>query len=189
MMTKSFLKKTTPEKEDFDVFCFTVNINKLVLPESVDIIDQSLLSNSPNFNKIDIPMNSRLCFIGDNSFANTKISSISLLSSLDKIGCKAFSNTKNSNISLISYLNEINSSAFSDCLNLYKVSIQEDSKLQIIGDQAFQNTSISCFYVPRNVTFIGYGAFDNLFFTIIEFAGNPNFEVIDIDRIFDIHAV
>ena len=72
----------------------------------------------------------------------------------------AFHNCDNlTNVNIPSNVISIGESAFSLCDNLQTVTFDENSKLQTIGLQAFQSSSISSITIPSSVKNIGQNAF------------------------------
>ena len=66
-----------------------------------------------------------------------------------------------------------------DEYSLKKIEFADDSKLQIIDDYAFYNTSIESISIPSHVNQIGKCAFGCFFLNIIEFDENLEIESIN----------
>ena len=76
--------------------------------------------------------------------------------------------TKLTSVSLSDALTSVPASAFKGCSSLKKVGISENSALQSIGDNAFQNSGLTQIYIPKNVTSIGTGAFNRTPITVFD---------------------
>ena len=76
--------------------------------------------------------------------------------------------TELTSISLPDALTSVPANAFYDCSSLKKVGISENSELQSIGSNAFQNSGLTQIYIPKNVTFIGTGAFNRTPITVFD---------------------
>ncbi len=76
--------------------------------------------------------------------------------------------TQLKSISLPDALTSVPTNAFIGCSSLKKVDISENSKLQSIGSNAFQNTALTQIYIPKNVTSIGQGAFNKTPITVFD---------------------
>ena len=76
--------------------------------------------------------------------------------------------TKLTSVSLPDALTSVPASAFKGCSSLEKVDISENSELQSIGSNAFQNSALTQIYIPKNVTSIGSGAFNRTPTTVFD---------------------
>ena len=76
--------------------------------------------------------------------------------------------TKLTSVSLPDALTSVPTNAFKGCSSLEKVGISENSKLQSIGSNAFQNSALTQIYIPKNVTTIGTGAFNRTPITVFD---------------------
>ena len=76
--------------------------------------------------------------------------------------------TKLTSVSLPDALTSVPTNAFKGCSSLEKVGISENSKLQSIGSNAFQNSALTQIYIPKNVTSIGTGAFNRTPITVFD---------------------
>ena len=76
--------------------------------------------------------------------------------------------TKLTSVSLPDALTSVPASAFKGCSSLTKVGISENSELQSIGNNAFQNSGLTQIYIPKNVTSIGTGAFNRTPITVFD---------------------
>ena len=76
---------------------------------------------------------------------------------LEKIGDSAFNDTKITSITIPSSVKEIGNGAFSSCYDLSQVALNEG--LEKIGDSAFNDTKITSITIPSSVKEIGNNAF------------------------------
>ena len=76
--------------------------------------------------------------------------------------------TKLTSVSLPDALTSVPVNAFKGCSSLEKVGISENSELQSIGSNAFQNSGLTQIYIPKNVTSIGTGAFNRTPITVFD---------------------
>ena len=76
--------------------------------------------------------------------------------------------TKLTSVSLPDALTSVPVNAFKGCSSLEKVDISENSKLQSIGSNAFQNSALTQIYIPKDVTSIGTGAFNRTPITVFD---------------------
>lgn len=86
-------------------------------------------SENENLKKIIFPEDSKVEFLEDNTFGNSKIESITIPSSVKKID-----------------------SCFENCTNLVKIIFPEDSELQYINANIFESTNINSIFFPKNIS-------------------------------------
>ncbi len=136
----------------------------------------------------------RVTTIGDNCFEGCKniIGDIVFPSYITDIGSDAFAFTGITSISTEkdSNLTEIQKRAFKDCDKLSKVDIDDSTKLNYIGDYAFQNCRQLSgeFDMPASIIYLGESIFQNTgFFSNIYFHWNITqlsfFSKIDSDSL------
>lgn len=100
--------------------------------------------------------------IGDNAFSgNTKLTSVTIPSSVTKIGKNAFKGcTKLKKVTIPKNVTSIGANAFYNCKKLTSVTFK-GTKLTKIGDGAFQKcASLKSVTIPKSVTEIGKNAFN-----------------------------
>lgn len=102
------------------------NLEEVVLPNSIEIIDQLCFMNDKKLSTINVPTN--LKTIGDYAFKNTNINNFDLTGSLIKtIGIEAFYNTNLSGTIVIpNTVTSISGGAFANCKNITKIIINAD---------------------------------------------------------------
>jgi uncharacterized repeat protein (TIGR02543 family) len=157
-------------------------ISNLVIPNSVETIENYAFCNF-NLNCLtNLTLGSGLKTIGDGAFEYSKITSLIIPNSVESIGDSAFrSNSYLKSITLGSRLKTIGSAAFmSDNLetlnipnsvenigsfafscNTSLINLTLGENIKEIGYSAFSNSNITSLVIPNNVQYIGDGAFDN----------------------------
>ncbi len=185
------IEKSTPESSNLVVrsnFVYGDHVDELAIDPIVidgksyqiyiDEIGNGTFENCTILTSIDIPYS--VTTIGDNAFANTKLTSIYIPGSVKTIGNGAFYGCRSltsANIpSSITYLTGFNyctsltsinipdsvktigNDAFYGCENLTSITIP--NSVTIIGDSAFYGCSkITSINIPNHVTTIGNSAF------------------------------
>lgn len=140
------IKYLLNEKEKTaEMVCHTSNkITILIVPTSFTYKSQKYIITSihpfafkslTQITSIQFLFNSQLQTIGDESFVDTSIESITIPPHVKTIGKGAFSN----------------------CTQLKQVIIPDNSELQIIEEYAFSHTKIQSFTIPRHLTKLGAG--------------------------------
>jgi len=149
----------SPEDMVTPFYTYT-NLKKVVIPESVTEIGDSVFSDCHSLENVNIPNN--VTTIGDYAFYNcTGLTSITIPSSVTEIGERAFSGcTGLTSITIPENVTTIGNSAFQDCTNLTSLTIP--SSVTTIGEGAFYNcTGLTEINIPEGVTTIGNSAFYN----------------------------
>lgn len=130
--------KSSIESDEFDVLVFCVrNAEQVNIPNYIRIIGPSAFTHCSKLRNVEIPSDSKLEKIGNNSFGESSIESIFIPSRV-KI---------------------IDDYAFSMCNNLQSVEIQSNSMLEIIGEEAFNESAIKKISLPSSIKKIGTAAF------------------------------
>lgn len=136
---------------------YTGNHEEVVVPEDVKSIGESAFWNS-EIKKIKLP--SRLRSINNQAFANcSKLTEIEIPDSVTTIGKGAFSNSALEHIKFSAKLKKISEHAFYSA-NLKSIDIPEGITKIEAGCFGFC-TQLERVHLPRNLEFIGYGAFRN----------------------------
>ena len=92
----------------------------------------------------------------------TKLSIPSKINNKTVVSVTGFSqNDDIQEVTIPNTVTDIEYSAFYSCMNLTKVSFEDNSKLQSIGRDAFTGSRITSIVIPDSVTDIGIGAFAN----------------------------
>lgn len=109
-------------------------LKEVVLPENLESIQEKAFSGCSNLRKVTFKGNA-LKEIQKEAFLNCRaLRTVSIPDTVEKLG----------------------TSAFSGCTSLLTVKISENSSLREIGEMAFENSAISYFYIPKEVTASGF---------------------------------
>ncbi len=136
------------------------NLDSLIVPKSISIINSEVLANCEKLSYISMPNN--ISSIGNKVFYGClNLSDFKMPDSLQFIGSTAFSYCqKLENLNFSTRLNVISDDAFSRCKNLKRVLLP--ASLVSIGSTAFEYcTSISEINLPNSLTYLGSSAFNN----------------------------
>ena len=134
------------------------NITKVIIPESVNSIEQAAFVGCTNLEIVDLP--DALYGIGYSAFEMcTKLNNIVFPDSLSYIESQAFTNCSNlTSIVIPSTIRHIYFGTFSECSSLTTAIISQGTKS--IGEYAFSGcTSLSTVTIPDSVTSIEDYAF------------------------------
>ncbi len=143
--------------------------------------------------------NSKVEGILKEAFYNTKITSISLPSTVTTIGANALRGTLITSIVIPDAVESIGDHAFADCTLLATITISENSRLEKFeGQYQFEKVAISSFYFPSSLESLGGGGafyqcksletlvnLENTKITDIPFrtfAGGPKFTTISFPK-------
>ena len=166
-------------------------IEEIEIPSTVTKIMEGCFENCINFKYIEIAENSVLQTIGKNAFKETKIIEIMIPSEVVEIGESAFSDCKNlksvqfEENSKLKYIRkeafcgtalteiviqknviEIGDGSFANCNKLKDLLFEENldpDPVQVeIGSMAFSKTRLASISFPKNVSYIGSGAFSGI---------------------------
>ena len=141
------------------------SLQEIHVPSSVEYLgvgafanrhDRYMLLNTVVFDDVD---NSQLRNIDDYAFANClNLYEIELPNNLTSIGNFSFSNTGIHTITIPDNVEELGCGAFSDCYNLQEINIGKG--LKNLGYDTFCNcTNLRHVDIPSNVDYIGYRSF------------------------------
>jgi len=160
------------------VFWNCIQLKSVTLPERLTEIKDSAFNLCESLTKINLP--SGLKTIGKEAFAGTSLQEVILPDGLQAIGERAFAETKITSIYIPDNVTEIGKGAFAGCTknqsaripdhlteipdktfagNYGLTEINWPSKLEIIGEEAFQNCGIKEVILPESVRVIGKKAF------------------------------
>ena len=178
------LGKSTPEKEEYDIFILScASIENYTFPSSIEIIDENAFCST--LKSVTFPPDSKLRIIKKRAFSKTSIESISIPSNVTQICeksfifCKKLKNVEfqsNSNLEIIEKeafqfckslesiiipksVKKICEGAFNSCENLKKITFDQNSMLTEICDSTFLQTAIECITIPSSVKCINKSAF------------------------------
>ena len=136
-----------------DAFRANKTVTEVVLPNSVTYIGISAFREASNLTKINL---GKVTNIESNAFRQTKLLSADL-SSLVKLKEYAFASTRLTSITIPSTITSIPRSAFSSCTTLYSVSLA--SSVKSIGDNAFNGCNSLAQIDLSNVEYFGEQCF------------------------------
>ncbi len=151
------------------------------IPTTMRIMGEHFFGKCTALTTIKGLENSKVEGILKEAFYNTKITSISLPSTVNTIGLNAFRNTPITSIVIPDAVESIGDHAFADCTSLATITVSENSRLrEFVGQYQFEKVKITSFYFPSTFeSFGGGGAFYQCssLETLINF---ENTQVIDI---------
>jgi hypothetical protein len=131
-------------------------LSKVVLADSIQEVGEYAFYGCLSLFSATLPAS--LKEIKPFTFANSSIEEVQLSSTLTKIGEKAFYNCAGiRSLEFPSGLLEIGSGAFFGCANLTNASLPKN--LQSIGNLAFMGSNLKEVIIPKQVSYIGEGAF------------------------------
>ena len=161
----------TSSLEIIDVYAFSYSsIRQLYLPASLIEIRSAAFNNNYRLEEVEFAEGSILETIGSFGFSNDpNLITIELPDSLQFLDAGAFFNCqKLESIYIPSGVTSINGDTFHDCVSLTEVIFADVNTLSYIGSYAFRNsTALETFFIPENVMYVGYAAFDNIPFLVI----------------------
>ena len=173
----------------------SANLIEASIPTSMEIMGDFFFGKCTAFTTVKGLENSKVDGIYKQAFYNTKITSISLPSTVKIIEQDAFRNTPITSIVIPDAVESIGDHAFASCTSLATITISENSQLKsLVGEYQFEQTVISSFYFPSSLESLGGGGafykcasletlvnFENLKITDIPFrtfASGPKFPTI-----------
>jgi hypothetical protein len=143
----------------------------LVIPATLDGREVTWIGNSSFLNNaltsVSIP--SSVASIGDYAFYGNSLAAVTIPSSVSWIGPSAFSNNALTSVTMPSSVTGIAGSAFS---NNVLTSVTIPSSVTWIGPSAFSNNALTSVTIPASVTRIEYRAFSSNALTSVTFLGN-----------------
>jgi len=132
------------------VFTNLIKLKEVVLPNTVNELENRVFSNCVKLEKINL--DNKFDYIGDYAFSNCKSLKIDNINS-ETIGKYAFSKCESLNkLTINTYY--IDDYAFSDCVNLTEVNINDESFTNVIS--TFDN-----FKIVKNENLFGISTFSN----------------------------
>lgn len=174
------------------------SIGSLVIPPSVSKLEEGWCEGTRQLNKVTImPGNKNFknyenddrIIVGKSDsdsdvfdvlvFVNRNVNSVALPHNINEISPYAFSYSNIESIFIPSSVTQIDRCAFLNCLYLKKIEINQDSKLQTIGERAFLFSDIKSIFLPSQMTKIYDRSFANCYnLQIIEIGENNKGETI-----------
>lgn len=148
-------------------------ISEVSINESLMKISDGSLANIDTLSHVDFPSQSQLEYIGKYAFSGNAIDSIEIPKNVMEIGSYAFSPYLYHHNQDYPISNSIQSS------KLTTVTFEEGSKLETIGDSAFESLQLKSIEIPENVTKIETNAFgENEHLTSVSFADESKLKTI-----------
>ena len=135
-------------------------LHQVVLPISVEEIEDSAFKNCSNLRSVSLPMT--LKAIGSDAFKGTGLKTINIPKSVLWMGDGIVSDCQLlDSVNLSDNIVKIPDRMFENCMNLKKVELHE--KLEEIGERAFYGcSSMNFLIIPDSVKKIGLDAFANM---------------------------
>lgn len=135
-------------------------LHQVVLPISVEEIEDSAFKNCSNLRSVSLPM--ILKTIGSDAFKGTGLKTINIPKSVFWMGDGIVSDCQLlDSVNLSDNIVKIPDRMFENCMNLKKVELHE--KLEEIGERAFYGcSSMNFLIIPDSVKKIGLDAFANM---------------------------
>ncbi len=135
-------------------------LHQVVLPISVEEIEDSAFKNCSNLRSVSLPMT--LKTIGSDAFKGTGLKTINIPKSILWLGDGIVADCQLlDSVNLSDNIVKIPDRMFENCMNLKKVELHE--KLEEIGERAFYGcSSMNFLIIPDSVKKIGLDAFANM---------------------------
>ncbi len=133
------------------------NIKEMVIPNSVDFIQEMAFEDCKKLEKIVLP--NSLTFLNASSFSGcSSLKEVIMPESLIRIDARAFENCKSlEKIVIPKNVEFIGNATFVGCENLIDIVMSENIKT--IEDMAFRDTAIEKLNIPKTNESINFGAF------------------------------
>lgn len=146
---------------EYSAFSGCESLESITIPAGVTSLGGNVFAQCKNLKEVKFENGSALTIIGNQAFQECEsLGNITIPSGVTSIGESAFSNCKSLNkITIPSGVTSLGSNAFWECRNLKEVEFAKESKLTIIGSNAFYNTVLTKIVIPASVTKIENYAF------------------------------
>lgn len=147
------------KKIDEDAFLECDALTSLNLPEGVESIGAGAFSGCGGLTSVEFP--STLKVIDDHAFSTTNITEFDgSKTNIEFLGVGAFADTKVVSVTLPSTLKSMSNSVFSSCYELENVTIPSDMPLTLLPDRTFfGDENIQMVTIPAQIDEIGERAF------------------------------
>ena len=139
---------------EYSAFSGCESLESITIPSGVTSLGGNVFAQCKNLKEVKFENGSALTIIGNQAFQECEsLGNITIPSGVTSIGESAFSNCKSLNkITIPSGVTSLGSNAFWECRNLKEVEFAKESKLTIIGSNAFYNTVLTKIVIPASVT-------------------------------------
>ena len=176
--------KSDAKSDMFDTIIFASrNIQRVTIPKNIKCIKGHAFDNCKQLKSVEFQKDSELAKINNFAFCDSSLESIIIPKSVSKIGNGAFFSCKNLqkvSIEEGSKLQSLANDSFFSCEKLEEVYIPENSSLRVIGENAFNLSSIESLFIPKSVEIIEDGIFKfSEIKKIIISPLNQNFKYLD----------
>ena len=171
------LKKSSLEKENFDVLIFVTNksIEKAVIPSYIEIIESCAFEFCCNLRKIEISDDSKLRIINEDAFSFSKIDSLYIPASLVELK-KGWCNK----IEKLTHIKISSNNQRYIYLNETYILEKSDQNSDIYDTIVFARRDIQTAVIPSFIKIIGSYAFNSCkSLTKVEYSSNCKLEIID----------
>jgi len=169
---------TFTRNTDLPNFSYTATITSIPgtqVPSSANLIGVTIgntvtsinnggaFANCSNLATVIFTPTSTLQSIGDDTFFNSSLTSITIPDSVTSINASSFQKcTSLNNITIPNSVTSIGTTAFYDCVGLISITLPTNVLFTIINTGLFENcTSLTSITIPNSVTSIGTNAFNN----------------------------
>lgn len=146
---------------EYSAFSGCESLESITIPSGVTSLGGNVFAQCKNLKEVKFENGSALTIIGNQAFQECEsLGNITIPSGVTSIGESAFSNCKSlDKITIPSGVTSLGSNAFYECSNLKEVEFAKESKLTVIGSNAFYNTVLTKIVIPASVTKIENYAF------------------------------
>ena len=152
-----------------------VNLKKIILPNTIEHIDNFAFAGCTALEYIDLPTS--LIYIQSDVFSGSGIRILDLTdnTALNSFGCVDCPNLEA--VKLPKNLSHLSFKCFENTPKLKSLTLPDS--LGVIGGEAFVGSSIESIKIPKKVYYIGESAFENTVINSVEFDEGSKLETID----------
>lgn len=152
-----------------------VNLKKIILPNTIEHIDNLAFAGCTALEYIDLPTS--LIYIQSDVFSGSGIRILDLTdnTALNSFGCVDCPNLEA--VKLPKNLSHLSFKCFENTPKLKSLTLPDS--LGVIGGEAFVGSSIESIKIPKKVYYIGESAFENTVINSVEFEEGTKLETID----------
>lgn len=157
------------------VFENKVNLKKIILPDTIEHIDNFAFAGCTALEYIDLP--SGLKYMQKDAFSGSGIRTLDLTdtTALNYFSCLDCPNLES--VKLPKNLRSLGPKCFENTPKLKSITLPDS--LERIGLNAFVGSSIESIKIPKKVGYIGKSAFENTVINSVEFEEGTKLETID----------
>ena len=152
-----------------------VNLKKIILPNTIEHIDNLAFAGCTALEYIDLPTS--LIYIKSDVFSG---SGIRILDLTDNTALNSFACADCPNLEAVKLPKNLSHLSFKCFENTPKLkSLTLPDSLGVIGGEAFVGSSIESIKIPKKVYYIGESAFENTVINSVEFESGSKLETIN----------